>query len=92
MGELGRRPSNSVPMAYMAVMAEGRRPVLSSEVRRVSIEEGEGLSLSSLLSVLSGWSLGARMTWSSNKEEKVPEAMMGIMRDWTKGNRTPAME
>lgn len=100
----GRRPSNSVPIEYMAVRADGRSPILS-EVRRVSIgeeeEEGEeeGRSLSLLLSLLfllllllSGGLLGAQTTSSSNKEEKKPEAMMGIMRDWTNGNRTPAME
>lgn len=85
MGERGIRPSNSAPIAYIALMAEGRRPILSSELRRVSIvEELEGSSpLSSLLfSALSGFGLlGARTTWSSNKEENMPEAMMGTMRD-----------
>lgn len=101
---MGRRPSNSVPIEYMAVRAAGRRPTLS-EVRRVSIgeeeeEEGDGSRLLSLLLssgflfllLLSGGLLGAQTTCLSNKEEKRPEAMMGITRDWTNGNRTPAME
>lgn len=103
---MGRRPSNSIPIQYMAVRADGRRPILS-EVRRVSIEEEEeegeegGRFLSLLLSLVfwswclllsSGGLLGAPTTCSLNKEENKPEAMMGIMRDWTNGNRTPAME
>lgn len=100
---MGRRPSNSIPIQYMAVRADGRSPILS-EVRRVSIgeeeDEGEegGRLLSLLLSLefwsllLSGGLLGAQTACSSNKEENKPEAMMGIMRDWTNGNRTPAME
>lgn len=101
---MGRRPSNSIPIQYMAVRADGRSPILS-EVRRVSIreEEDEGEEVGRLLLLLlslifwsllllSGDLLGAQTTCSSNKEENKPEAMMGIMRDWTNGNRTPAME
>lgn len=92
MADLGRRPSNSVPIEYMAVRVDGNRPILS-EIRRVSTveeeEEKEGRSLSLLLS---GWFLGARTTSSSNKEEKRPKAMVGIMQDCTNGNRTPAIE